>query len=164
MSSRAHHFPGRGKNPAQKAARELTGNPFFSYTYLDNTGATLCYRGKAVRVIRCPFCDEPLPGFANFCAACGETLTPSPTSTTARISRPRTLKVPHFFAVANEDDLSRAETMKFGERSSRAFTSPPGWSASPQTGMARPAPTPNSTLPLGQRASIGHSEEDIVVE
>src|SRR5437879_5847543 len=96
---------------------------------------TLRYRGKAVRVIRCPICDEPLPGFANYCAACGGTLTPSPTSTTARVSRPRTLKVPRFFAVANEDELSPAETMKLGERPSHL--------------------SPNSTLPLRQRASIG---------
>src|SRR2546421_7134106 len=126
MSSRAHHFPGRGKNPAQKAARELTGNPFFSYTYLDNTGATLCYRGKAVRVIRCPNCDEPLPGFANFCAGCGETLTPAPTSSTVKVSdRPRSLKVPHFFSLENYGDVSVAndsstETVNFFRRSSRS--------------------------------------------
>src|SRR6059058_2686915 len=147
MSSRPHHFPWRCKSPAQKAVKELTGHPFFSYTYLDNTGATLCYRGKSVRVIRCPVCDEPLPGFANFCAACGATLIPSPTSTTARVSRPRTLKVPHFFAVGGAgarpalDDPSLAETMKFGERPSHL--------------------PPNSTVPLGQRASVGLLEEHI---
>ena len=124
MSSRPHHFPWRCKSPAQKAVKELTANPFFSYTYLDNTGATLCYRGKAVRVIRCPNCDEPLPGFANFCAACGETLPPAPTSTTIKVSdRPRALKVPHFFSLENDDDASAAdlspETMKFVHRSSR---------------------------------------------
>src|SRR5881227_1288091 len=111
---------------------------------------TLRYRGRSVRVIRCPVCDEPLPGFANFCAACGATLIPSPTSTTARVSRPRTLKVPHFFAVGGAgarpalDDPSLAETMKFGERPSHL--------------------PPNSTVPLGQRASVGLLEEHIGVE
>ena len=103
-----------------------------------------------MRVIRCPVCDEPLPGFANFCAACGATLIPSPTSTTARVSRPRTFKVPHFFAVGGAgarpalDDPSLAETMKFGERPSHL--------------------PPNSTVPLGQRASVGLLEEHIGVE
>src|SRR5256714_8733389 len=110
---------------SKKAVKVLTGNPFFSYTYLDNTGATLCYRGKAVRVIRCPNCDEPLPGFANFCAACGETLPPAPTSTTIKVSdRPRALKVPHFFSLENDDDASAAdlspETVKFVHRSPRS--------------------------------------------
>src|SRR5438093_11883202 len=62
-------------------------------------------RGIDVRVIRCPHCEEPLPGAANFCAACGQTLTPSPTSITARLThRPRSLKVPRFFAAATESD------------------------------------------------------------
>src|SRR5712691_7338037 len=65
-----------------------------------------------MRVICCPNCDEPLPGFANYCAICGETLIPSPTSTTARLShRPRSLKVPRFFALRNESE----ETVPFGE-------------------------------------------------
>src|SRR6266851_10277423 len=65
-----------------------------------------------MRVIRCPNCDEPLPGFANYCAICGETLIPSPTSTTARLShRPRSLKVPRFFTLRNESE----ETVPFGE-------------------------------------------------
>jgi hypothetical protein len=78
-----------------------------------------------VRVIRCPNCDEPLPGFANFCAACGETLPPAPTSTTIKVSdRPRALKVPHFFSLENDDDASAAllssETVKFVRRSPRS--------------------------------------------
>ena len=76
-----------------------------------------------MRVIRCPNCDEPLPGFANFCAGCGETLTPAPTSSTVKVSdRPRALKVPHFFSLENYGDVSVAndsssETVKFVPRS-----------------------------------------------
>ncbi|MFL5696490.1 MAG: BACON domain-containing protein, partial [Ktedonobacteraceae bacterium] len=79
-----------------------------------------------MRVIRCPNCDEPLPGFANFCAGCGETLTPAPTSSTVKVSdRPRALKVPHFFSLENYGDVSVAtdsstETVKFFRRSSRS--------------------------------------------
>lgn len=64
-----------------------------------------------MRVIRCPHCDEPLPGFANFCAICGESLSPTPTSTTTKLSRrPRALKVSRFFALKNDAE----ETTRFG--------------------------------------------------
>ncbi|HEX6554961.1 MAG TPA: hypothetical protein VF026_19495 [Ktedonobacteraceae bacterium] len=64
-----------------------------------------------MRVIRCPHCDEPLPGFANFCAICGKSLSPTPTSTTTKLSRrPRALKVPRFFALKNDAE----ETARFG--------------------------------------------------
>jgi len=64
-----------------------------------------------MRVIRCPHCDEPLPGFANFCAICGESLSPTPTSMTTKLSRrPRAIKVPRFFALKNDAE----ETARFG--------------------------------------------------
>ena len=64
-----------------------------------------------MRVIRCPHCDEPLPGFANFCAICGESLSPTTTSTTTKLSRrPRALKVSRFFALKNDAE----ETARFG--------------------------------------------------
>ncbi|HYL45181.1 MAG TPA: hypothetical protein VEU97_17510 [Ktedonobacteraceae bacterium] len=82
-----------------------------------------------MRVIRCPICDEPQPNFANFCAACGQTLTPTPTSITAKISRPRGLKIPHFFAMVNDStddsdtlalgDLSPENTVVLAQRSTR---------------------------------------------
>ncbi len=66
-----------------------------------------------MKIIRCPYCEEPLPGEANFCATCGRTLTPSPTSMTAhRANGPRSLKASPFFAPKNESD----ETLTFGER------------------------------------------------
>lgn len=77
-----------------------------------------------MRVIRCPNCDEPLPGFANFCAICGETLAPSPASNTVKVSdRPRALKIPYFFSLENVEgvspiDSSSLETVKFAQRSS----------------------------------------------
>ena len=68
-----------------------------------------------MRVIRCPNCDEPLPGLANFCAICGETLISSPTSTTTMLSRrPRSLKVSHFFALRSDAQ----ETVPFKKLSS----------------------------------------------
>ena len=82
-----------------------------------------------MRVIRCPICDEPQPNFENFCVACGETLTPTPTSVTARISRPRGLKIPQFFAMGNGSaddsdinllgDLSTENTVVLAQRSPR---------------------------------------------
>jgi Viral BACON domain len=55
-----------------------------------------------MRIIRCPQCDEPQPNYANFCAACGENFISSPTSVTARLSRPRSLRVPRFFTLSAE--------------------------------------------------------------
>ncbi|TMD59242.1 MAG: hypothetical protein E6I91_20710 [Chloroflexi bacterium] len=94
-----------------------------------------------MRVIRCPHCDEPLPGFANFCAICGEALMPTPTSTTAKLSRrPQALKVPRFFALKKDVEetvlfgavspaSSSDETVKLVQRPprySRNSTKPPG--------------------------------------
>ncbi len=55
-------------------------------------GVWCCYsvRGYAVRVIRCPNCQEPLPWTANFCAKCGEQLsarTQSPHKKNKQIAR-----------------------------------------------------------------------------
>src|SRR5260221_11205623 len=96
-----------------------------------------------MRVIRCPICDEPQPNFENFCVACGETLTPPPPSVTPRISRPRGLKIPQFFAMGNGSvddsdinllgDLSTENTVVFAQRSprfspdSRIPTTPSPW-------------------------------------
>src|SRR5947209_8714843 len=94
-----------------------------------------------MRVIRCPHCDEPLPGFANFCAICGEALMPTPTSTTGKLSRrPQALKVPRFFALKKDVEetvlfgavspaSSSDETVKLVQRPprySRNSTKPPG--------------------------------------
>src|SRR5450759_2269547 len=65
-----------------------------------------------MRVIRCPNCDEPLPGFAYYCAICGETLASSPTDVATKLSRrPRAFNVPRFYAVRSDTD----ETVPFGE-------------------------------------------------
>src|SRR6266487_301964 len=77
-------------------------------------GVWCCYsvRGYAVRVIRCPNCQEPLPWTANFCAKCGEQLsarTQSPHKKNKNLlipdlkkaHRPAALKVSRFYAVDN---------------------------------------------------------------
>ncbi|HLQ30355.1 MAG TPA: hypothetical protein VK140_14070 [Ktedonobacteraceae bacterium] len=112
-----------------------------------------------MRVIRCPNCEEPLPGFANYCAICGETLIPSPTSTTARLShRPRAFKVPRFFALRSESE----ETVPFGEvepgdrkagdRKGRHYISSEDWEIlrSAQDDNAEPRFSGESTIPLAQ--------------
>ena len=70
-----------------------------------------------MRVIRCPHCDEPLPGFAKYCAACGEPLLPSVTGSTASTGRLRRFKIPRFYAV-NDDEA----TIPFAEYISTAVT------------------------------------------
>lgn len=81
-----------------------------------------------MRVIRCPHCDEPLPGFANYCAVCGSALLFAPTNTTARLaSDARAFNTPHFFATDNRgqenihfgEQGSTTETVKFAQRPSR---------------------------------------------
>lgn len=65
-----------------------------------------------MRVILCPNCDEPLPGFAYYCAICGETLASSPTDAATKLfRRPRAFNVPRFYAVRSDTD----ETVPFGE-------------------------------------------------
>src|SRR5579871_6555034 len=66
--------------------------------------------GNAVRVIRCPLCREPLPWTAHYCASCGQPLSsqespPREEDSTITIKRPlvrqrpRTLRVPSFYAM-----------------------------------------------------------------
>jgi len=100
---------------------------------------SLCYKGKAMRVIRCPRCDEPLPGFANYCAVCGGALHPSPIGTTARrASNAREFNVPHFFALDNRGQ----ENIRLGEHGSTTETVKRGqWSARFMH---------NSTIPMAQ--------------
>lgn len=126
-----------------------------------------------MRVIRCPHCDEPLPGFANYCATCGKTLLPSPTSTTARLSgrpdlsassgqfgRPRSLKVPRFFALNNLSE----ETIQFGQNISVAEN---GSDDKTIKFVQRPSSidhdyvhTHSCTIPLAQSAQLVDDEEE----
>src|SRR5581483_2821608 len=104
----------------------------------------LCYKGKAMRVIRCPRCDELLPGYANYCAVCGAALVPSPVGTTARLaSDAREFNAPHFLAM----DKQGQENIRFGEHGSTTETVRRGrWSA---------RLTPNSTIPIAQERDNG---------
>ena len=104
----------------------------------------LCYKGKAMRVIRCPRCDELLPGYANYCAVCGAALVPSPVGTTARLaSDAREFNASHFLTM----DKQGQENIRFGEHGSTTETVRRGrWSA---------RLTPNSTIPIVQERDNG---------
>ncbi len=91
-----------------------------------------------MRVIRCPNCDEPQPNCANFCAACGANLVPSPTSVTARISRPRSLRVPRFF-ILDSANYADATAIELSETFS-AQTSMQSQLSSPAGALPTPAP------------------------
>jgi len=105
--------------------RALTNGLNFTYTL---TGVRCCrsVKGYAVRVIRCPFCQEPLPGTANFCARCGEYLLAHAqyldtiknnlvVPRAKKAGRPAALKVSRFFAV---DPDASATTQRLAPRMS----------------------------------------------
>ena len=105
---------------------------------------SLCYKGKAMRVIRCPRCDEPLPGYAKYCAVCGGALVPSPVGTTARLaSDAHAFNAPHFFAL----DKQGQENIRFGEHGTTTETVKRGrWSTHFNH---------NSTIPMVQERDNG---------
>ena len=127
-----------------------------------------------MRVIRCPHCNEPLPGFANYCTTCGKTLLPSPTSTTARLAgrsdvpgsgspvqpvqlgRPRSLKVPRFFALNNISD----ETIQFGEHGAPDGDADKTVKFVPKPSTVAHAYAQSSTIPLAQSAQLVDDEEE----
>lgn len=122
-----------------------------------------------MRVIRCPHCDEPLPGFANFCATCGKTLLPSPTSATARLSsrpdlsssfsqssRPRSLKVPRFFALNNLSE----ETIQFGQIIPMAENESDEKTIKFVQKSSSVAHAHSCTIPLAQSAQLVDDEEE----
>ncbi len=68
-----------------------------------------------MRVIRCPHCGEPIPWIAHYCASCGLALpleeasyndddATIPFKKPAHRERPRTLRVPSFYAVRDEQE------------------------------------------------------------
>lgn len=81
------------------------------YTYMGKERYD-CVRGKAVRVIRCPTCREPVPWNSQYCARCdvsaySSTRPAQDGDTTIRFprrnQRPRSLRVPTFFAMKTGD-------------------------------------------------------------
>ncbi|HEV7235617.1 MAG TPA: hypothetical protein VGN15_05510, partial [Ktedonobacteraceae bacterium] len=97
-----------------------------------------------MRVIRCPRCDEPLPGYARYCAVCGGALVPSPVGTTARLaSDAHAFNAPHFFAL----DKRGQENIRFGEHGTTTETVKRGrWSTHFNH---------NSTIPMVQERDNG---------
>ncbi len=85
-----------------------------------------------MRVIRCPFCQEPLPGTANFCAKCGEYLLAHAqileskknnlvVPSVKKDGRPAALKVSRFYAV---DSDATATTQRLLPRTSTTPVQP----------------------------------------
>src|SRR2546425_3578921 len=70
-----------------------------------------------MRVIPCPSCQEPLPGYAKFCTRCGEVIYSSVSSPlhdrvgASYTDRPTGLKVPHFHLV--NEEIDDEETIPF---------------------------------------------------